>query len=159
MKTPICYMMIGLPYSGKSTWVKQEVMRNKSYDYVILDTDTYISGRAEAMGISYNEAIKSEYDDSERLMYHKLHRALSANETIYWDQTNLTRKSRAHKLKLIPSHYDKVAIVFPMVSKEELAERRETRKNKYIGDKLLQNMAQSYQPPSYDEGFMNIVNL
>lgn len=159
MRTPTLYMMIGTPYSGKSTWIHKQVLKNGNYEFMIVDTDTWIEGRAKALGRTYGEVIKSEMPDAKRLMDHQLRNAIKDNKDIYWDQTNMTVKSRKEKLKKVPDHYDKVAVVFKSPQGEELERRIAMRKNKFIPSHVLQTMAASYQEPTYAEGFTQIIHV
>ncbi len=158
MRTPVLYMLIGPPYAGKSTWTKEQIRKAGHYDYAIVDTDTWLEGRAKALGRTYGEVIHSEMPDAKRLMDHQLRNAIKANADIYWDQTNMTKNSRKGKLKKIPAHYDKVAVVFKAPDAVELARRVALRKDKVIPQHVLDNMAASYQEPTYDEGFTRIIH-
>jgi predicted kinase len=159
MRTPVLYMMIGTPYSGKSTWIRNQIAKNGNYNYAIIDTDTWIEGRAKALGRTYGEVIKSEMPDAKRLMDHQLRNAIQGKYDIYWDQTNMTVKSRKEKLKKIPSFYDKVAVVFKSPDGEELERRIAMRKDKFIPSHVLQTMASSYQEPTHAEGFTQIIHV
>lgn len=158
MRIPVLYMLIGPPYAGKSTWVKEQIRKINNHEYVIVDTDTWIENCAMNSGQNYNEVFKAEIRNAKRFMYQQLQVAISENSDIYWDQTNMTKNSRKDKLKNIPIHYDKIAIVFKLPNDAELARRMTLRKNKIIPQYVLDNMMNSYQEPTYDEGFTRIIN-
>ncbi len=156
MKT--LYMYIGLPGTGKSTYYEKtfgiDTMFNKYTSYI--STDKYIEYYAHREGITYNEAFDAYIKPSTDFMERDLKAALKDDSiaTIVWDQTNLTRKSRARKLEKIPSDFYKIACVFPVPA--NIKERLNGRKGKFISDKLFETMQKSYESPVLEEGFDQI---
>lgn len=63
MAKPICYVMVGLPATGKSTLI--EGMYKP--DTWIYSTDMYIESMAEDNGITYNEAFESNIKAATRV--------------------------------------------------------------------------------------------
>ena len=122
---PKCYMMVGIPYSGKSTFIKNYF---KDFDYVLLSTDDYIETVASQDGKSYTDTFTHVYARASEFMHKQLQFALSNSLDIVWDQTNLTKKSRRQKLSLLPSTYTKIGCVFEIPDYEELSRRRKLRK-------------------------------
>lgn len=156
IEKPICYMTIGVPYSGKSTYYQEFVKLRQDthrFNYALIDTDSYLEDMAFNLGISYNEAFRHHIKNATKDMYRKLNEALTLNHDIFWDQTNMTKKARAKKLIMIPDHYEKVAVVFPVPSDVELAQRMKKRTDKVIDKSVIEAMANSYEPPELDEGF------
>ena len=76
-----------------------------------------------------------------------------------WDQTNVSKKSRAPKLAMVPDHYEKIAVVFATPDDEELQRRLGSRPGKSIPAHIVMGMASSLQQPTYDEGFDDIINV
>ena len=71
----------------------------------------------------------------------------------------MTVKSRARKLSLVPKGYIKTAIIF-LVDVQELQRRlknRELESGKSIPDHVITSMRTSFQAPSTNEGFDEIV--
>ena len=152
----ICYFLIGLPGTGKSTWMKE----NHSPDIVILSTDAYIEAYAANHGTTYNAVFQDAIKDAEKHMYQSLKQAIDDGKSIIWDQTNLTRKARAKKLAMLPKYFDKRAYAF--LTSDEISgtineERR--RIGRSIPEHIIQGMKSTYQPPSTDEGFSQIVTI
>lgn len=150
---PTIFMLIGVPASGKSTWVASLDNHNS----VILSTDSYIEDRALLMGLTYDKMFVPEIKNAENHMWSCLKNAISSNLDIIWDQTNLTMKSRANKLAGIPSHYKKVAVVFPTPDDLEHNRRLNSRPGKTIPEHIMNNMKQNFQQPTIKEGFDEII--
>jgi predicted kinase len=152
-------MLVGLPGSGKSTWVK-EFVKGALDNYVIISTDEFIDEYAAANNVSYNEAFKLlDLKEVEKKMYEKLEVAVYENKHIIWDQTNTSVKTRAKKLSKIPNKYMKYAKYFD-ISEEDLNARlykRAKEEDKFIPHTVLQSMKDSLVEPSTTEGFNYIL--
>jgi len=150
---PTLYMLIGVPASGKSTWLAKQDLSNAS----VLSTDNYIEAAAKTFGKTYNDVFKDEIKNATSNMDILLIDAIAMNDDIYWDQTNLTIKSRKGKLMRIPDGYRKVAVVFPTPDKKEWERRLNSRPGKTIPKNILANMVNSLEMPDKSEGFDEIV--
>lgn len=149
------YMLIGVPGSGKSTWVSNQNWATKC---VYLSSDKFIDDYAESIGKTYNEVF-SEYVKTATDLLTK--RAITTNvaETdAIWDQTNMSVKSRSSKLKLFPC-YKKIAVVFRTPDDDELARRLASRPGKHISDAVIKSMINNFQMPTLEEGFDEIWNV
>jgi predicted kinase len=147
-------MLVGLPGSGKSTWLAAHA----ESDARILSTDDYIEQCAARLGLTYSEAFAELIQPAEQHLAAELAEAVRLGQTIYWDQTNVTVKSRKKKLKKIPSHYGKHAIYFD-VPLHLIAERlaiREQETGKHIPQAVIRNLAGILVPPSETEGFESV---
>jgi predicted kinase len=134
--SPIFYMLIGVPGSGKSTWIKDNITE----DFTILSTDDYIERKAKEEGKSYNEAFNSNISEAFRVLRREMDKAISEKRNIVWDQTNTDSKSRRAKLNLIPSFYRKVAVVISLPERKELERRLLLRPGKTISNNTLEDM-------------------
>lgn len=144
-------MLIGVPGSGKSTWIKNYV---SDYPTMIISSDKHIEKFAKIDGITYSEAFPKYAKKATELMYKDLDTALKMDFDIIWDQTNLTKKIRSNKLKNIPEGYIKEAIFFEVP--DNLEERLKTRVGKYIPDDVMVRMKNDLTIPTTDEGFSKI---
>ena len=111
MNTPKLYMLIGLPGSGKSTFINKILNPNKDWYTIVLSTDASIERYAEAHGKTYDDVFQEAIKGAETYLNDKLDHAIEHEYSIIWDQTNLTRKSRARKLAKIREYYYKIAMV------------------------------------------------
>ena len=145
-------LMVGLPGCGKSTYVEDKLEEN----YEVLSTDALIEKRAEATGKTYNETFSTEIKWAEAMFYSNLEYYIRNNISFVIDRTNLTVKSRAKILNLIPKTYTKTAIVIATPEREEWLRRLDSRPGKIIPPEILERMEKSYECPRAEEGFDSI---
>ena len=147
-------MLIGVPGSGKSTWIK-----NQNFDMsrtLIASTDDQIETLAAAAGKTYNDVFNELIKSATVAMNHQVREAIQVGADIVWDQTNTSIKARKQKLDMIPKSYNKVAVVFPTPGAVELGRRLAGRVGKNIPDHVMRSMISGLHPPSYMEGFDQI---
>ena len=149
---PKLYMLIGVPGSGKSTWTADQVWAK---DCSIVSSDRFIDEHAAKMGKTYNEVFDEYVKIATKLMENQVLIAQANNMDIIWDQTNMSAKSRAKKLAMLPN-YEKIAVVFKTPEKEELDRRLANRPGKFISEKIVNSMISSYNEPTEEEGFKEI---
>lgn len=153
---PICYILVGVPGSGKSTFANKMIAEQK-LGYA--STDEWIELIAQKSGMTYNEAFKDHMNDAVMRMMENVNQFISNNDSFIWDQTSLSKKSRRRKLVVIPNTYEKVAIVFPTPNEVELQRRLDGRKGKTIPPHIMKSMIESYTEPTLDEGFDEVIIL
>lgn len=149
---PTVVMMIGLPGSGKSTWIKQNLPGIK-----VLSTDDLIEKYAADKGKTYSEVFAKAAPLASAKFDQQLKAAAKNGETVIIDQTNMGRKSRMSKIAPFKNHY-KVAIMVsadPIELKLRLKHRAEMT-GKHIPEKVVDQMARSYQTITKDEGWDEI---
>ena len=146
-------MLIGVPGSGKSTWIKNHADASA----MVLSTDDKIEAAARAQGKTYSEVFKDEIKAANVGMQNDLIRALRDGRDIIWDQTNITRKSRRDKIKQIPHSYEKIAVFFP--TPLDLKQRLASRPGKEIPEPVVLSMINQLEPPSKEEGFDKIISV
>jgi hypothetical protein len=74
----------------------------------------------------------------------------------------MTRKRRTYNLSFFGAEYNKIAVIFPILSDEEYEIRNQKRKieeQKFIPIHILKNMIASYQNVTKEEGFDKILSL
>jgi predicted kinase len=150
-------MLIGVPGSGKSTWLS----RQKTESARVLSTDDYIEARAAELSKTYSEVFDQFIKPAAAQLDADLESALTEHQVIYWDQTNTTVKSRAAKLKRIPSHYRKIAVYFstPEALVFQRLEARGNATGKWIPSSVVRRMIQTLEVPTLSEGFDEIRTL
>jgi predicted kinase len=151
------YVMVGVPGSGKSTWIQRQDLDSAT----VLSTDDYIESRARALGKTYTEMFESEIKAAEQHLRLELTQAIGLYKTIYWDQTNISVKSRAKKLASVPGRYKKIAVYFPTpleVVKQRLVDRAQAT-GKQIPAYVVHRMTQQLTPPTLSEGFDEIWSI
>lgn len=126
---------------------------------VIASTDQYIEEFAKSSGKTYNEVFKECIAEAEKFMRNDVQNAIAAGHDIVWDQTNVSKVSRNKKLRMIPDHYEKIAVVFPVPDEDELQRRLASRPGKTIPSHVMSSMIANYQMPTLEEGFTEIIHL
>ena len=152
---PKCYVLVGPPGSGKSTWVeKQKLVK----DYTYVSTDMYVEAYAKAQGKTYSEVFEEYMPEAINRMCQDVNDAEAVSSDIIWDQTSTTVASRARKFRMLPD-YEMIAVVMPPVSIPELFRRVNSRPGKEIPESVMYSMIEGYQEPTLEEGFSKIIKL
>jgi predicted kinase len=149
---PKCYQLVGVPASGKSTWVANQDWANTC---VYVSTDEFVEAYAKEHGKTYSEVFNDYMPTAVNLMAEKVVRARESGNDIIWDQTSTTVKSRTRKFSMLPD-YEHIAIVFETPSRIELRRRLDSRPGKEIPDAVVDGMLASFEMPTEDEGFKEI---
>jgi len=146
------YFLIGVPGSGKSTWVKTQQWTN---DCRYISSDHYIEEYAKRVGKTYNEVFSEFIPHATKMMNDEVADAVASGDDVIWDQTNITSKTRINKLKHFLNYY-KVAVVFTTPDEEE-HKRRLNRPGKSIPTHVLDQMKSNLEMPTEAEGFDKII--
>lgn len=156
---PLITVLVGLPGSGKSTWVKDVLVPDEAV--AIIGTDIVLDRYAAQEGITYNEAFSKYYKDAEREMYDELAFAIAEQKNVIWDQTNLSAKKRKHILSQFPKSYYSQAIVFECRDQIQYWNRLKERAKvgKTIPISHIKNMEKTFQMPVLEEGFREILTV
>lgn len=149
---PKCYQLVGIPASGKSTWVSNQDWIN---DCVIVSTDEFVEAHARSVGKTYSEVFDEYMPTAVDLMCQKVIEAREQNKDIIWDQTSTTVKSRKRKFNMLPD-YEHIAVVFANPLSCELMSRLSSRPGKTIPWKVVSDMIKGFEMPTEDEGFKEI---
>ena len=149
-------IMIGIPLSGKSTFITNKIIEFCniiSRDAILLE---------EGNGKSYTEAFLSVNQKTvSKILNEKITEAGLGSDNTIIDMTSLKPKSRKAHIKRFPNHV-KIAVKMPIPSSEILLERNKTRneeEGKYIPEKVITDMLNSYKAPTKEEGFDFIVDI
>lgn len=151
-REPRLYVLVGVPGSGKSTWVNKQAWAK---DCAYVSTDKWVEGHAEAMGKTYSEVFDEFMPQAVQMMAKDVIEAREAGKDIIWDQTSTTLMSRKRKFKMLPNYYA-IAVVFKTPEKEELAKRLASRPGKIIPDHVMRSMIDGFDMPTEEEGFREI---
>jgi predicted kinase len=145
-------MLIGIPGSGKSTWVSQQSFTK---DCAYVSTDVWVELEAERVGKTYSEVFKDYMPKAVNIMAAQVVDAREQGRDIIWDQTSTTVASRAKKFRMLPD-YEHIAVVFKAVPKDELLRRLNSRPGKEIPWEVIDQMIIFYETPTKEEGFKEI---
>lgn len=151
---PKCYQLIGVPGSGKSTWIKDQIW---ALGLTVVSTDAFVEDYARAQGKTYSEVFTDYMPRAIDLMIEQVVRARELGHDIIWDQTSTTLASRARKFNMLPD-YEHIAVVFKTPEHTELMRRLMSRPGKEIPDHVVASMIASWEDPTEEEGFKEIWN-
>ena len=151
-KQPRLYVLIGIPGSGKTTWVQNQ---DWAQDCVYVSTDTYVEQYAKSLDKTYTEVFNDYMPNAVELMAQEVRLAREAKRDIIWDQTSTTVISRQRKFNMLPDYYA-VAVVFRCPNVDELVRRLLSRPGKVIPVDVLHSMIKNFEIPTEEEGFKEI---
>ena len=146
----ICYVMVGLPASGKSTRVLE--MCAMDSDAYVYSTDNIVEDIAKQLGKTYDEVWADIW----------LTEAMKNKQNVIWDQTNLgagKRKGIINRMHKAGYSVECICFLQPE-SKEDIDEwnrRLRSRPGKNIPDFIIKNMVKTFVVPALDEGFDSVL--
>ena len=153
--TKICQILVGAPGEGKSTWIKNQSLKDDTY---IASTDRIIEEIAREYGMTYDEGFKELIGFAETVMWRHIDRAALFGHDIVIDRTNMSRKGRSkfiNHLKNKGYTFDVFVFDIPEDS-SEWNRRLASRPGKTIPKTVVQSMLSNFQFPKHDEGFREI---
>jgi hypothetical protein len=152
MSQPKLYVLVGVPGSGKSTWIKnQEWAKNCA----IVSTDAHVENYANTVGQTYSEVFRDYMPYAVKLMADDVVRARDEGKDIIWDQTSTSVISRKKKFNMLSNYYA-IAVVFRTPAESELLTRLSNRPGKTIPWNVVSVMIQNFEMPTEEEGFKEI---
>ena len=152
-----CYMLIGLPGSGKSTVCKE--LLKELPGITVLSTDEYIENYAQSKGKKYEDVYREVGDDAQKWMNTRIKQLINERKAFIWDQTNVFKSARRKKISMLEQNKYQVIAVALNISEEELSKRLKVRIDsggKKISYKVINEMKLAYDLPSYEEGFSDV---
>ena len=149
---PKCYQLVGVPGSGKSTWIKNQ---DWALGLTVVSTDNFVDDYAKKQGKTYSEVFDEYMPTAVDLMAKVVVHAREHGHDVIWDQTSTTVKSRKRKFNMLPN-YEHIAVVFKTPEKEELERRLASRPGKNIPDHVMRSMIENFDMPTEEEGFKEI---
>lgn len=149
---PRCYQLVGVPGSGKSTWIKNQTW---ALGMTVASTDNFVEDYAKQQGKTYSEVFNEYMPTAVDLMSKTVIHAREHGHDIIWDQTSTTVKSRTRKFRMLRD-YEHIAVVFKTPNADELSRRLASRPGKNIPDHVMRTMIEGFEMPTEDEGFKEI---
>ena len=149
-----CYILIGVPASGKSTWVNNNVNLYEA----IASSDNTIETVAEEYGFTYSETFNNLIKFATMVFERDLEVAIELEKNIVIDRTNLTPKVRKRFIDMFKkAGYTVIAVVFETPEADEWKRRLDSRPGKFIPQTVLDSMSKNFVYPNVDEGFDYVI--
>lgn len=154
------YLAVGMPGTGKSTFFSGSI---SWADATILSSDQYIEEYAAKEGKTYDQVFREAIKDATARFNSELdHCIRDGVTTLIIDRTNLTVNSRRRYVDLALQNDYRIGVYdFNNLVRENPGEwkrRLASRIGKHIPLYVLNNMLQTYEPPTIAEGFDFVVS-
>lgn len=142
--------MCGVPGSGKSTYLKNNVIENEYTTIISRDKIRFSIVKPDEPYFSHEDEVCEKF-------WTAINEALAADKTVWVDQTSLTPKARKWLLQHIKG-YEHANIVWIDEDLETCLKRNELRRGTraYVPRDTIRRMYSQFIKPSLDEGFDNI---
>ena len=154
-------MMVGLPCSGKSTYVEENltgytIVSRESFLFKLYREHFNSDGALTSYNDIYNFLHSSEYRrnvvNQEFDKY--VQQVVKASDKVVIDMTMTSLESRHKVLAAFSKHSAKAVVLMP--SMQEIYGRNADREGKYIPEEVFTNMSKAFVCPVLDEGFTDI---
>lgn len=152
-------MMVGLPGSGKTTWVNKQVSENPEKKYNVLGTNS-IMEKMKIMGVARKRDVGgySKLMDKAAKCLHRLFELAPTKKRNYiLDQTNVYLSAQKKKIRPFEGFNRRAIVCIP--TQEELKKRTEDRKKEGIElpENAVSDMKMSFTLPKVGEFFEDVV--
>ena len=157
---PIAIFLVGVPTSGKSTFIKTFSQKYPDISFTVLSTDDIIEREAAKVGSNYTKSFSDLIKPATAEFNATFEDSVKNKQNIIIDRTNITVKGRKSFIQKL-NGYHKIAIVF-QVPNDELLKRlknREKETGKYIPYNVVNDMLSRFEYPTEDEGFNSIIKV
>lgn len=146
---PNCYIMIGLPASGKDYYIE----KNKEEDDVVVSSDKI---REELFGDVNDQKHNGEVFNE---MFKGTCAALKNGQNVYYNATNINRRRRINLIKEIKSAV-KDDICFYAIIIATPYERclfNNSQRERKVPKEIIKRMYYHFEPPAFEEGFSHCI--
>ncbi len=148
-KTKTVTLLVGLPYSGKSSLIASKRSFDASF---IVSRDNLIE---LTNGNNYNEKWNNSDQKAIDKELQKWFGYSKKFNNVTVDMTHMSAKSRRKTLSHFGKDWQKNCIVL-LPTLAEIEKRKALRPKKFIANSVIESMIKSFRPPCLGEGFDNI---
>ncbi len=160
INSPEAIVLVGVPGSGKSTWINSFLAKTDK-EYVIISSDDILDNIAREKNVSYDVAWSRHVGFAQKESKANFRKAVESRSNIIYDQTNVARSKRMSILSQLPIEYKKIAVVFDTDDKvvEQRIKDRQAVTGKTIPPQVLKDMYKRWDEPNKAEGFDIIIKV
>lgn len=144
-KTPVLYIMVGLPGSGKSTWVGRKQL-NDCGETIIVSGDA-IRSMLHAGKYIYDEKIEPMVLE---IMIDSMRCAFRSGYSVIVDDANITRKHRSKIIDVGTIYAKKIVIAWAPTEKDQCIVNRAKDLRGYSLEhwtRVISDMCERFEPP------------
>lgn len=145
-----CYIMIGIPASGKST-VAEKIAKAENCSIISMDNireDWY--GTRQKQDENYKV-----WKEAER----RIKEAVASNQTFVFDATNRFMRSRNAIFKLLPKTYETIAVYMDTPFAVALRQNEARPLDKQVPPEVIIRHCYELIPPQKEENFSKIITI
>lgn len=146
----ILIVTVGIPGSGKTSWVKDYIEENKDKNIEVISSDEI---RKELLNDIKNQSKNKEVFD---VMKKRTKESLSNGHITIYEATNISSKRRRALLKEMKKYYSKAICLFKYKNLIDCIVDNDTR-NKRVPDEVIERMYKNIEIPHKCEGFDEII--
>lgn len=147
-ESPVVFVMIGVPGSGKSTFAQSL----KSHHIKVFSSDEYREKLFGDANIQTNP--KLVFDT----MYGDAIRAIKDGNSIVIDSTNVKSRDRKNIIKKF-TNYTHSIIAICMTTPISECVVRDNNRDRTVGKEVIDHMNDVYTKPTIEEGFVDIFDI
>lgn len=154
---PVMFVLVGLPYTGK-TFLRKKLLETKLFrDPLVVSTDDELTKMAAKNGMSYEDVFHHFYSVAKEQAKIEFAWGIQKCQDILIDRTNMSRVARREWMQSAKEHgYVRVALVL-QASQEVIEERQGGRTNQVVPMGAINRMRDDYEPPTLAEGFFAVL--
>lgn len=145
-----CYIMIGIPASGKST-LAEKIAKVENCPIISMDNireDWY--GTRQKQDENYKV-----WKEAERF----IKEAVASNQSFIFDATNRFMRSRNAILKLLPETYETIAVYMDTPFAVALQRNEARPLDKQVPPEVIARHSYEMTPPRTEENFSKIITI
>lgn len=152
-------MMVGLPASGKTSWVNKQVLDNPEKKYNVLGTNS-IMEKMKVFGVARKRDVggySKLMDKAAKCLHRLFELAPTQTRNYILDQTNVYLSAQKKKIRPFEGFIRRAIVCIP--TQEELKTRTEDRKKEGIElpENAVSDMKMSFTLPKVGEFFEEVV--